>query len=75
MMSSKLILVLQGASSEDWRWLTSYGTGWHHMAPLGKFVLILQLVAGEHGLFGAHESEDIQTILYNICSTIVIVHS
>ena len=45
-------------------------------APLGTFVLILQLVlswepltmlnphfvAGEHGLFGAHESEDIRTI-------------
>ena len=23
-----------------------------------------QLVAGEHGLFGDHESEDIQTILF-----------
>ena len=48
MMSSKLILVLQGASSERWRWLTSYGTDWHHMALLGKFVLILQLVAWNH---------------------------
>ena len=36
MMSSKLILVLQGV-----------GTGWR---------------VGEHGLFGAHESEDIRTI-------------
>ena len=39
MMSSKLILVLQGV-----------GTGWR---------------VGEHGLFGAHESEDIRTIFFS----------
>ena len=35
----------------------------HRWAPLGTFVLILQLVAREHGLFGGHESEDIRAII------------
>ena len=49
------------------RW-APLGTAGHRWAPLGTFVLILQpcsiltFIAREHGLFGAHESEDIRTI-------------
>ena len=64
-----------------WDWLASYGTAGQICANFATCswepltMLNSHFVAGEHGLFGAHESEDIQTILYNICSTIVIVHS
>ena len=33
-------------------------------------MLYLQLVAGEHGLFGDHESEDIPTIFFNFKNSV-----
>ena len=63
MMSSKLILVLQGAGH-----LALLGTAWHICANLTTCswepltMLNPHIVAGEHGLFEAHKSEDIQTI-------------
>ena len=46
------------------------GASCHRWAPLGTAcswepptILNPHFVAGEHGLFGAHESEDIRTIL------------
>ena len=50
-------------------WLALVGTCWHqdHGGRLGEtrgalIILNPQLVAGKHGFFGNHESEDIQTI-------------
>ena len=95
MMSSKIILVLQGAPSGCWHWSALVVTGrwgsrergslWETEGDWGPnttnifancatcswetlTMLSPQLVAGEHGLFGAmstsHESEDIQIIFF-----------
>ena len=63
MMSSKLILVLQGAGH-----LAPLGTAWHICANFATCswepltMLNPHFLAGEHGLFGGHDSKDIQTI-------------
>ena len=54
---------LQGAPPGDWNWLELVSAG-RRWAPLNP-----HLVAGEHGLFGDHESEDIRTI-FNFYSLI-----
>ena len=72
MKSSKLILLLQGGTSglgetrgDRWALL---GTAWHicaNFATCSREQLTIRnphFVAGEHGLFGGHESEDIRTI-------------
>ena len=63
MMSSKLILVLLAAPLEG-----GVGAAGQICANFATFswepltMLNPHFVAGEHGLFGAHESEDIRTI-------------
>ena len=62
-MSSKLIFVLLGAPLEGGvgaagQICANFATcGWEPLSMLNPY-----FVAGEHGLFGAHESEDIRTI-------------
>ena len=63
MMSSKLILVLLAAPLEGGvggagQICANFATfNWEPLTMLNP-----HFVAGEHGLFGAHESEDIRTI-------------
>ena len=70
--------MLQGAPSGGWNWLELVRTGWR-WAPLrtaghicANFatcgwepltMLIPHFVAGKHGFFGGHKSEDIRTFL------------
>ena len=77
MMSSKLIFVLLGASSGRRALLGAAGhicanfatCSWEPLTMLNP-----QFVAGEHGLFGGHKSEDIRTFLYlfaeNYCNSL-----